>query len=192
MPSGPHGATTDFIAFPFGVTAILSALDYRRKTGEGQYIDLSQLECSLHFLAPEILDFSASGHIPEPQANIHPWAAPHDVFPCKDDDDSWIAIGVFSNEEWESLCRVMGDPAWAREPEFATILARKEREDKLRKLIAAWTLNYSRYELMVMLQEAGVCAGMVSKSSDLYEDPQLKHRNHFWTLDHPEMGKGIA
>jgi benzylsuccinate CoA-transferase BbsF subunit len=86
------------------------------------------------------------------------------------------------------LCRVMGQPAWTREDRFATLLGRKAHEDDLDALIGQWTQEWEAYDLMRTLQRAGVPAGVVQTSQDLFEDPQLQHRGHFVFLEHPEVG----
>jgi len=97
---------------------------------------------------------------------------------------------VFTDEEWQSFGRVIGDPAWSNDPKFATLLARKESEEELDRLVEEWTINYSAEEVMSVMQAAGVAAGVLQNGEDLLEhDPQLRHRHSFWELDHPEIGK---
>jgi len=186
-PTGSTAPYTDFTAGLTVITAIMGALDYRRRTGRGQYIDLSQLEASVHFFAPAILDCTANGRIGTALGNRHPYAAPHGAYRCQG-DDRWCAIAVFNDKEWASLCRVIGKPALTNDSRFDTMLGRKKNEDELDRLIEEWTVNHSPEEVMTQMQAAGVPAGRVAGGQDLHLDPQLKHRHHFWMLDHPEMG----
>lgn len=172
---------------PVGVIAIMAALEYRRRTGKGQYIDLSQHEVMVHHLAPAILDFTANGREGGKIGNRHPYAAPHGVYRCSG-DDRWCAIAVFTDEEWKAFCRAIGNPEWAGDIKFSTVLGRKRNEKDLDRLIESWTSKLPPEEVMNRLQRAGVAAGVVQSGKDLLEDPQLKHRHHFWMLDHPEMG----
>jgi crotonobetainyl-CoA:carnitine CoA-transferase CaiB-like acyl-CoA transferase len=188
MPTNPYGAYTDFLVPRFAVPAILAALDYRRRTGQGQHLDLSQLETSLHFMAPLLLDRAITGRDPGRMGNRHPAAAPHGAYPCRG-EDRWCTIACHSDVDWEALCRVMGYPAWTQEERFATLLERKSHEDELDALVGQWTRAWEAYDLMQRLQQAGVPAGVVQTSRDLFEDPQLQHRGHFVLLDHPEMGR---
>jgi benzylsuccinate CoA-transferase BbsF subunit len=181
------GAYTDSIAGRFGAATLLAALDYRRRTGKGQYIDLSQSEAGIQFLMPPLLDYDVNGRILERKGNRHPSAAPHGAYRCKG-EDRWCAIAVFTDQEWEAMRQVMGNPTWAEEDKFATLLGRKRNEEELDSLIEQWTINYSAEEVMNRLQQAGISAGVVETAEDLHSDPQLKHRHHFWVLEHREIG----
>jgi crotonobetainyl-CoA:carnitine CoA-transferase CaiB-like acyl-CoA transferase len=186
-PCQPYGAYTDVVTPRLGAAAIIAALDHRQRTGQGQYLDFSQFEASLHFLAPLLLDYWANGREARRQGNSHPQAAPHNAYRCRG-HDRWCAIAVFTQEEWNFFCRVIGDPEWTRDTRFATPQARKENEEELDRLVETWTLERSAHEVMALMQSAGVGAGVVSSAQDLLDDPQLEHRHHFWKLDHPEMG----
>lgn len=178
---------TDYIGPQFGTVALIAALDHRRKTGEGQLIDLSQFEASLHFLTPLLLDYFVNQRQLTRMGNSCPYAAPHGVYKCSG-DDRWCAIAVFTDEEWESLLDVMGNPEWSNDRKYMTLFGRKENEKELDKMIEAWTLDFTPERLMLLLQEVGVSAGIVENAKDLYEDPQLRHREHFWLMDHKELG----
>jgi len=186
-PVGPYGAYTDLTAPALTAAAIIAALDYRRRTGKGQYLDLSQLEAGLHFLAPALLDYTANKREQSRVGNRCDYAVPHGAYRCKG-EDRWCVIAVFTDEEWESFCKVIGSPQWAKESRFSTFLNRKRNEDELDRLVDKWTSNYTAEEVMSMMQEAGVAAGIVQNGEDLFIDPQLKHRHHFWELEHPEIG----
>lgn len=186
-PALPFGAYTDLIAPPLGAAALIAALEYRRKTGKGLYLDLSQFEAALYFLAPLLLDYEVNGREASRMGNRCPYAAPHGVYPCRG-EDRWCAIAVFTDQEWRSFCRVLGNPPWTQEERFATLLGRKKNEDELDSLVAEWTLNHRAEEVMERLQQAGVAAGVVQNAQDLHLDPQLLYRHHFWELEHLEMG----
>ncbi len=188
MGVAPNQAWTDFFSPWFGAVAILGALDYRRRTGKGQYIDLSQYEAGLSFLSVALLEHAANGREPIRQGNRDPRAAPHGAYPCRG-DDRWCVLGIFTQDEWRAFSQALGDPDWVRDPRFATPEARKENESELDTLVAAWTAGLTRHEVMARLQGVGVAAGVVEDSRDLLEaDPQLEHRGYFQFLDHPEMG----
>ena len=188
-PVGPSGPYTDFIAPHFNTFALLAALDYRRRTGKGQYLDFAQHENAVHFIAPLLLDYAVNRREANRMGNRYHYAAPHGAYRCRG-EDRWCAIAVFTEEEWRSFCRVIGNPSWTDDSRFGTLLARKENEEELNRLVEEWTINYSAEEVMNLMQAAGVGAGVVESSQDILEhDPQLKHRHFFWELDHPEIGK---
>ncbi len=180
------GAYTDFVVPLFGSISIMAALEYRHRTGKGMYLDLSQFEVGLQFIAPLILEYAVNKHIASRIGNKYPNAAPHNAYRCLG-EDRWCAISVFTDEEWKSFCTVIGNPTWTTDPRFATLLARKENEDELDTLINEWTSRHSAEEVMKMMQEAEIAAGVVETGEDLLDkDLQLKHRGTFIELEHPE------
>ncbi len=189
-PSIPQGAYADFVNPPNALAAIIAALEFRRRTGKGQQLDLSQFEGAAQFLAPVIMDYLANGHAMERQGNQDIDYAPNGVYPCIPEStaESWCAIAVTSDEEWGALCAVMGNPPWTQGNRFSTVAGRKESEQELDLLLGQWTANHSAHGLMDLLQRAGVPAGVVQTQSDLWEDPQLKHQGFFQWLDHTECG----
>ena len=187
LPAQPYGAYTDFIAPRFAIAGIVAALDYRRRTGRGQHLDVSQLETAIQFLAPVMLDYTVNGQEWIRSGNRCPQAAPHGVYPCCG-EDRWCAIAVSTDEEWQSLCQVIGQPALAKEPGFATLLGRLEKSRLIDRFIEEWTINHSAEEVMLKLQEAGVPAGAVLNGRDLFENPQLNERGFYKELNHPEIG----
>ncbi|RPI49973.1 MAG: CoA transferase [Deltaproteobacteria bacterium] len=281
------GVYTDFITPQYNVVAIIAALLYRRRTGKGQYIDSSQFETGVQFIAPLILDYGVNGRVANRQGNYCLHAAPHNAYRCRDEytwcainittdedwagfcgiignpawtkdnkfstilsrkeneeelnrlieewtinntpeqvgtmmqragivvdrlptgayqlghnpqgtyrcmnEDRWCAIAVFTDEEWAGFCKVIGNPAWTKDDRFSTLLARKENEEDLDRLVEEWTINHSAEEVMTLMQENGVAAGIVETGEDqLDHDPQTKYRNLFPELDHPRLGKHHA
>jgi benzylsuccinate CoA-transferase BbsF subunit len=187
-PSGLYGAFTDHIAPLFNSLSLVAALDYRRRTGKGVYIEQSQHESVLHWVAPLMLDYVVNHRERHGTGNRLPYAAPHGVYRCAG-EDRWCAIAVLTDAEWASFCRVIGKTSLIDDPRFAILLKRKENEDELDRLVEEWTTKHSAEEVMSSLQEAGVAAGIVSNSKDQAEDPQLKHYEFFHEMEHPETGK---
>jgi len=181
------GPYIDFIAVGFGLIAVLAALDYRRRTGRGVYIDLAQYEAGLQFIIPALLDYEVNGRVMTRLGNRSPHAAPHGVYPCRG-DDRWCAIAVCSEDEWRALCRAVGHPEWAEDPRFRSLEARKAHEDELDALLSRWTAERTPREVMEVLQGAGVRAGAVNRLSDLFSDPQLLYRRVWRELPHAELG----
>jgi benzylsuccinate CoA-transferase BbsF subunit len=187
-PVEPFGAITDYTSVIMAISAVAAALDYRRRTGKGQLIDLSQLETGVFFQTTAVLDYIVNKRVWNRRGNRSSRAAPHGAYRCRG-DDRWCAIAVYNDEEWEAFCRVMGNPVWTRDTRFSTLLGRIKNAVELDRLVEEWTVNHSAEEVMALLQEAGVPAGVVENSEDAYRDPQFKHRHHFWELEHAEMGK---
>jgi benzylsuccinate CoA-transferase BbsF subunit len=183
-----YGPYIDYIAVAYGAVAILAALDYRRRTGRGNYIDTAQYETGLQYLAPLLLDYKVNGTIATRNANRDPAAAPHGAYPCKG-EDSWCAISVHSDKEWQTLCKVMGNPNWSAEAKFSSHAARKANEDELDAKVGEWTRGFVARDLMDKLQAASLKAGVVNTMRDVYTDPQLAQRPQWVELEHPEIGK---
>lgn len=185
----PHSAYTDVIAPYFLAIGIIAALDHRKRTGQGQYIDLSQHEAAATFLSVPVVHYSATGEVWTRQGNRSPEAAPHGVYPCQG-DDRWCAITVLDELQWESLCRAAGRPEWVEDSRFRTLANRKLNEDELDALIAEWSIQFAPEELMALLQGAGVPAGVVFDEEDLVDkDPHLREKGFYRVLDKPCFGE---
>ncbi|MGC2276196.1 MAG: CoA transferase [Candidatus Binatus sp.] len=187
-PSGVFGAYTDYVAPRFTAMAILAALDHRRRTGEGQYIDQSQAECAIHFLGPAILDYTVNDRVEERAGNSDAAFAPHGVYPAAG-DDQWIAIVCRDDDEWRRLCAAMNNEDLARDSRYASAAGRLEHRDAIDSSIASWTRTLERADIESRLQSLGVPAHQVQNSADAYADPQFVHRGHFVALEHPVLGK---
>lgn len=190
MPTQPYSAYTDIIGPRFVVGALAAALIQRNRTGKGQYFDVSQYEAGIHFISPLLIDYTVGKRIASRVGNRCEYAAPHGAYPCQG-KDRWCAITVFTDAEWQSFCQVLGSPPWTKDNKFATLLARKQNEEELDRLVAAWTLNFTPDEVMHRLQTAGIPAGVVKTAQEIFADPQLNHRHHFKELEHAEIGRHL-
>jgi len=171
-----------------GAIAILGALEYRNRTGEGQYIDLSQYECGVYMLSPVILQYTVRGEEATRKGNRCEYAAPHGAYPCQG-DDRWCVIAVKTENEWQSLCKIMDRSDLSSDDKFSTISQRKINEDDLDSIISEWTKTKTLEEITVTLQQHGVECGIVKNPSELFKDTQLKHRRHYQMMQHPEIGR---
>ena len=186
-PLGVGFAFADHVAGLFAALAILEALELREQTGEGQFIDLSELEALCSLLEVAFLEFFANGREAEPEGNKSQDFAPSGVYRCKG-DDRWCAISVASDEEWQRFCEVVGLNL-SEDERFATLKGRLEHSSELDKLVEEWTAKYTPQEVMSKLQEAGVASGVVASAEELASDPQLKARGFFTQVEHPILGK---
>ena len=181
------GAYTDYVSPRFTVASILAALDHRDRTGQGQYIDFSQAEASLHFLTPALLDYGVNGHVQGREGNRDRHMAPHGVYPAAG-DNRWVAIAVRDDEQWRALCDVIGQPGLASDKRFATLAERLANQDELDAIVSEWTRERENGEAETLLQARGVAAHAVQDSAEALRDPQLVHRGHFVELEHEIHG----
>jgi benzylsuccinate CoA-transferase BbsF subunit len=181
------GAYTDCISPRLASAAVIAALDYRDRTGKGQLLDLAQYETALYFFLPGVMDYAINGREPKRNGNACPYAAPHGVYACKG-VDRWCAIAVLNDDQWASLCNVLGKPEYVPDSRFDTMVHRKAHEKELDALIEGWTIERTPEEVMTVLQIAGIPAGIVENPGDVFSDPQLRHRGLFWPINHSEIG----
>jgi len=167
--------------------AILCALHYRNRTGKGQFIDLAQIETVIPHLGEAIMDYTMNGRVQEPTGNRHPAMAPHGVYRCRG-EDRWAVLSVSSDEEWQGLCRALGNPPWTSDERFSTVTGRIENQDEMDKYIEEWTCRHDHYEVMYILQKEGVAAGPVLDQRDAYHDAHLQCRGFFELVSHREAG----
>jgi crotonobetainyl-CoA:carnitine CoA-transferase CaiB-like acyl-CoA transferase len=190
FPDGPpmllYGPYIDFIASLLGSSSILAGLIRSRRTGKGAFIDLSQYEGGLLFLAGALQDYFATGRLAERRGNDDPEAVPHGAFPCRNGE--WIALSCWSNDEFKALAGVIGQSRLATDPEFATPAARRAHKGKLDAAISAWTSDCSADAAAQTLQAAGIRAYPVVTMAGLFSDPQLAARRMWRVRRHPEMG----
>jgi crotonobetainyl-CoA:carnitine CoA-transferase CaiB-like acyl-CoA transferase len=186
-PIGPWNAYTDTVAPRFLTTTLLAAIDHQRRTGEGQHIDLGQMEAALHFLAPEIMARQAEDIPIFRNGNRTPNAAPQGVYPCLGKDE-WCAIAIETDTQWQAFREAMGRPTWSSATDLESTQGRIDAHDALDLEIAEWTRTREPRELMHHLLAAGIPAGHVQRSHDLLNDPQLRHRHFHREFEHAEMG----
>ena len=188
-PIGLGYSYADIIAGLYAALAVLAALEYRDRTGQGQYVDISEYGAMCTLMGPTFLDISVNHNEVLPKGNRPDeiQAAPYGCYKCLG-IDRWCVIAAFNETEWQALCHIMGYPSWAREERFSTLPKRKVHAEELDKLVTQWTSTCTAEELVLLLQEAGVPSGVVQNAEDLSEDLQLKARDYFVGLEHPVLG----
>lgn len=178
---------TDATQAMHGAFAIMTALFHRNRTGEGQAIDAAMIEGSANFLGEMVMGYTMNGVLGERLGNRDKVMVPHGCYRCKG-NDAWVAIAVGNQAEWEAFVKAIGSPAWAQRKEFSDEVNRRQNQDELDRLIEAWTCRHHQYEIMEMLQKAGVAAGASLNIKDLVNDPQIKAREFFVDIEHPVIG----
>jgi benzylsuccinate CoA-transferase BbsF subunit len=193
-PVGPYGTITDSLSPRFAALLLASALLHRARTGEGQHVDLAQVEAGIACLSESIVTFTANGDILGRMGNRSRHAAPHGVFRCADDGgrDRWVAVAVHDDADWARLVAALGRPAWAADPALATAAGRLAGVDDVERGVEAWTRTRTPADAAAVLQAAGVDAAPVEDLGDLHDDAQLAHRAHFRTVEHAVLGRHPA
>jgi benzylsuccinate CoA-transferase BbsF subunit len=176
-PLGLGTAHADHVGALFACMALLGALEYRQRTGQGQYVDVSQVEAMASLLGDAFV--------------LGKETAFQGVYRCQG-EDRWCAITIATDEEWANFKEALDSPPWAEDRRFATPASRLNNKQALDELIEGWTKVRTAEEVMTLLQRKGVAAGVVQSAADLAQDPQLKERGFFVELDHPETGKTIS
>ena len=179
---------TDHIGCTNAAFAALAALHHRNRTGEGQFVDLSESETALVCMGDAVMEYTMNHRVPQPHGNHDEVMAPHNCYRCKG-EDRWLAIAIASDEEWQSLCRVIAKPGLSTDERFQDGFLRWKNQDELDKIIAAWAKEQDSMAVAPQLQQAGVAAAPVTSSEDLYNDPHLRAREYFVEHEHPEVGK---
>jgi len=178
----------DLLSAVTAAFALLAALNHRLGTGEGQHIDLSSAEIVSALLGDVLMDYLANGTVQTRKGNLDEAMAPHNCYRCQG-EDKWISIVVATDAEWGALCRVLGDPEWTKESRFLTASGRWENQDELDRLLEQWTSQHGHYEVMAMLQEAGVAAIPTFNAEELFKNPHLQHRQCWTEVNHAVLGK---
>ena len=193
-PAGWSFSYLDHVGGYLGAVAVLQALLHRQRTGEGQYVDVSQLEPATALAGPLLLDKIVNARstrrtgFPPGNRRLHPAGAPQGAYRCTG-DDAWLVISCTKDEHWAGFVNAVGAPDWTQDTRFASAADRVANADELDKHVEAWTQTQDRYDAMHLLQSHGVPAGAVQDSRDRLEaDPQLQARGHYTTLPHRELG----
>ena len=169
-----------------GAFAVLAALNYRRRTGKGQLVELSQVENFFPYIGQAALDYTMNGRIQTTLGNRHPDAI-QGCYPCLG-EDRWVCITISNDTEWNAFCDVLGNPEWTRNEMFADSFNRMQHHDQIDQHISGWTSQRDHYQVMHLLQAAGVAAGPVMDQRDDYDDPHLEERGVFQEVYQEDAG----
>ncbi len=209
-PIGTGVAYTDFLVPHIAAIALIAALDYRRRTGIGQYIDFGQMEAAVHGLNTAILDWTVNGHEQTRMGNQDPEFAPHNAYKCK--DGRWIVVACETEKQWDALKAALGRPEWCDMERMRRNRQRINERKEIDRHLSYWFEDFTRFEsepeflrsdenpeapatqryttndAFRHFQSFGVPCGIVQSAEEMHRDPQLAYRNHYWKLEHPTMG----
>jgi crotonobetainyl-CoA:carnitine CoA-transferase CaiB-like acyl-CoA transferase len=184
LPCGPFGAYTDYVSPRFLLVSLLAAIEHRRRTGEGQHIDLSQAEAALHLMLPAVLDYTVNGRVMQRSGNDDPCMAPHGTYRAQG-DERWVAVAAANDDHWRSLCEVLGRSDLAELSLDERLGRRRELDD----LIEGWTSLRTPGDAVQRLQQMGVPSHEAQGATEAFDDPQLLHRGHFRNVPSGAMGE---
>ena len=187
IPCGPRFAFGDHVAATHGALAMLVALIHRNRTGEGQYIDISEWEATTSLLGEPLMDYFMNGRVQGPMGNRDIGIAPHGYYPCKGKDE-WVSIAIKTDDEWLDFCNATGNTSWIEDDRFSDSYSRLLHQDALDELIIQWTANYTPREVTEILQKASVAAAPFMISKQQYHDPHFRERGIVVEVDHPKSG----
>jgi benzylsuccinate CoA-transferase BbsF subunit len=196
-PVGAFSAYTDYVAPRFTLAALLAALEHRDRTGEGQHLDFSQLEASLHLLGPVLLDYTVNGRVAERQGNDDPRFAPHGVYATAPaagsppasaegatNDRDWVALACETDAQWRSLAALVGRPDLAG----LDAAERRARRRELDEVVGAWAVGLDVVDAEKQLMAAEVPAHRMQSAVECAADPQLAYRGAFVEVAHETWG----
>ncbi len=179
-------AQPDYISSSTQAFAVLSALHHRARTGEGQYIEIAQVETAIATMELAYLDYFANGTVAEPRGNRDPNAVPQGCYPCLG-HEAWCVISCMTDGQWHAMAKVIEIESALDDPRFATAADRWAHHDELDELISAQTREWRPYQLMRELQAVGVPSGMMQTAEDIWRDPQLRARDYTVMVEHVDQ-----
>ena len=182
-----QGPWCDVVASLTTLIAVLAALRHHSITGEGQYIEVAQLEASVGLLGEAVMEYEMNGRFAGLRGTHRPLMAPHSNYPCRG-EDRWVSIAIKSQEEWAAFCEAMGDPPWTSDPRFDDAYSRSQHYEELDQHVGRWTREHTPEEVTEILQQASVAAMPIMNIEDQFTDPQFQNRVVFVELEHPRVG----
>jgi crotonobetainyl-CoA:carnitine CoA-transferase CaiB-like acyl-CoA transferase len=187
-PVTPRGAC-DPLAGIHAAFALLAAVHFAERTGQGQLVELPMIESVLNVTAGQPIEFEVFGTTLSRRGNRGHSPAIQNLYRCAGDDD-WIAVTVCSDDQWRALMGLMGRPSWSDDEALATVTGRRQRADDIDHRLQDWFAAQRLEPAVELLAAAGIPAAPVVSPSLVTDNPQLRHRGFFEPLEHPRTGKG--
>jgi len=187
-PIGSQTAYPDYVVSLHMAYALMAALHYRRRTGEGQYLDIAQAEVTASLIGVPMLDYLVNQRVAAPVGNGSLTRSPHGCYPCKG-EDQWCVISVTDDSQWPIFCAAIGNSTLAAHPKFDSLLKRLKNRKELDEIIQQWTAQLTPKEITEKLQRAEISAGSVHNAASLSEDSHLRERGFIGVHEHPRQGQ---
>jgi len=184
---GMQQAYADINAALFGALSVQTALYHRQRYGEGQYIEVPQIEALLSTMPEPVMEAGLHNRDFGTVGNYHPLMAVHNNYPCQG-DDKWVSIAILTEEEWDGFRRALGEPEWTTKDDFSDGYKRFMNRKELDRHIGEWTADKTAQDVMERLQGAGVAAVPCADTEDRYFDPHFQEREIIVTIEHPVTG----
>ena len=191
MSAHAKGVMPDYVGAAFVALSTAAAIEYRDRTGEGQFIEISQVDGQGALMGPPVLDYTINGSSWDSVGHDDPLTAnlaPFGVYPCSH-PDSWIVVACESDQQWTALKAVMGTPTWAENPDFGDVAGRRANRDEIGHELAEWTRAFSPQQALRLLQNGGVPAGIAMNGEQMFNDVHLRQRGHLVDVDAPPWGR---
>ena len=186
VPNKMGNSYTDFLATWTALLSVMAALLHRTTTGQGTWIDLAMYQAGAAFIGEGLLAYSFNGERTRRIGNRHSSMAPHGCYSCRG-EDQWVTIAVRDDTDWKAFCDATGCSELASDSRFATVPQRLQNQDELDEIVSKWTRERTSYEVMEMLQGAGVPSGPVLTAGQALSDPHFRRRGFFEKVTHPEQ-----
>jgi len=177
----------DSLAATFACLGALSALHHREVTGRGQVVDSAIYEAVLNMMESLVTEYDKAGYIRERTGAILPNIAPSNVYPTS--DGSMVLIAANQDTVFQRLTQAMGRPELAQQPEYSTHVARGARQREVDALIGEWTRTKTREQLLQLMEEFAVPAGLIYRAPEMLEDPHFAAREAIVCVEHPDFGE---
>jgi crotonobetainyl-CoA:carnitine CoA-transferase CaiB-like acyl-CoA transferase len=193
-PIGPFGPYTDYVGPRFSLVVLLAALDHRRRTGEGCYIDVAQSEVGVYLLSPQLANYFGAGAVAQRRGNGDEQFAPHGVYACRPENgrDRFVAIAVCDDGQWSALAAELDRPDLAGDPRYVDAAGRLAHGAELDAALADWTSSQTAADVEARMQARGVPAHVCASSADWARDEQLIHRGHVRRMPHEVFGTAVV
>ncbi len=179
-------ALIDAITALYAHGAILAALHHRERTGEGQYLELSLMECGIAALINAATAYLVGGEVQGRWGSAHPSLVPYQAFRAR---NGYLMVGAGNERLWKAFCQVVEAPEWADDPRYDSNAKRVACRSELVGEIEARLQARDRDDWVARFAEAGLPAGPINDIGQVFEDPQVRHREMVVDVEHPTAGR---